>query len=159
MHAPQIKPHIPPQIKPRMPPQIKPRMPPQIKPCTPPWIKPCTPPLNKTMHASREQPHTPPWEQPHMPPPDRIVDTRFWKYYLAPTSLRAVTRQIPTKTSNKDVNKISDIFSLYLKAGAAIDDYVNFDDGYFSWGEVYEYRFPDVTLYMANMTSQKWLNG
>ena len=24
------------------------------------------------------------------PPPDRILDTRLWKYYLAPTSLRAV---------------------------------------------------------------------
>ena len=24
------------------------------------------------------------------PPVDRILDTRFWKYYLAPTSLRAV---------------------------------------------------------------------
>ena len=46
-----------------------------------------------------------------------------------------------------------------LKSGAAIDDYVNFDDGYFSWEEIYEYRFDGVTLYMANMTSQKWLNG
>ena len=53
----------------------------------------------------------------------------------------------------------SNVLSLNLKAGAAIDDYVNFDDGYFSWEEVYEYRFEGVTLYMANMTSQKWLNG
>ena len=29
------------------------------------------------------------------PPVDRIVDTRFWKDYLAPTSLRAVKMEIP----------------------------------------------------------------
>ena len=34
----------------------------------------------------------PPQIKPRTPPSplDRIVDTRFWKYYLAPTSLRAV---------------------------------------------------------------------
>ena len=30
----------------------------------------------------------------HPPPMDRILDTRFWKYYLAPTSLRAVITQM-----------------------------------------------------------------
>ena len=57
----------------------KPRMPPRIKPCIPPV-----------------QPRTPPPEQPRMPPPPvvRIVDTRFWKYYLAPTSLRAVKMSV-----------------------------------------------------------------
>ena len=30
---------------------------------------------------------------PGTPPMDRIPDTRYWKYYLAPTSLQAVTRQ------------------------------------------------------------------
>ena len=29
-------------------------------------------------------------EQPLPPPVDRILDTRFWKYYLGPTSLRPV---------------------------------------------------------------------
>ena len=29
-------------------------------------------------------------------PPDRILDTRFLKYYLAPTSLRVVIRQLTT---------------------------------------------------------------
>ena len=38
-------------------------------------------PLNKTMHPQATM---------HAPPVDRIVDTCFWKYYLAPTSLRAV---------------------------------------------------------------------
>ena len=42
-------------------------------PCTPPCHA-CLPP--HTMHATH--------------PVDRILDTRFWKYYLAPTSLRAV---------------------------------------------------------------------
>ena len=55
---------------------------------------PCTPP---TMHApAKHAPHhthtplpcTPPCHA--CPPVDRILDTRFWKYYLAPTSLRAV---------------------------------------------------------------------
>ena len=32
----------------------------------------------------------PPWRTPPTPPVDRILDTRFWKYYLAPTSLHAV---------------------------------------------------------------------
>ena len=47
-------------------------------------------PSNKTMHApSNKIMHDPP-VQPCMPPMDKIVDTRFWKYYLALTSLRAV---------------------------------------------------------------------
>ena len=56
-------------------------------PCMPPHHAhplPCTlPPAT----------HTPPaMHAPHHahPPVDRILDTRFWKYYLAPTSLRAV---------------------------------------------------------------------
>ena len=47
-------------------------------PCTPPS---CTPP---TMHAPLQcKPPCHAW-----PPLDRILDSRFWKYYLAPTSLR-----------------------------------------------------------------------
>ena len=57
----------------------------------------CMPPF--TMHSPghahppppQEQPHTPPWSNDACPPPrGQNVDTRFWKYYLAPTSLRAV---------------------------------------------------------------------
>ena len=39
----------------------------------------------------------------HLLPVDRILDTRFWKYYLAPTSLRAVkinkTRSVRMRTT------------------------------------------------------------
>ena len=73
-------------------------------------LQPCMPTPPTTMHAS-QQPHMPPSNHAHppatmstpqqpsmppatmhapLPPVDRIVDTRFWKYYLAPTSLRAV---------------------------------------------------------------------
>ena len=49
---------------------------------------PCTPPVT---HAPRHTPHhaRPPCHA--CPPVDRILDTLFWKYYLAPTSLLAVT--------------------------------------------------------------------
>jgi PhoPQ-activated pathogenicity-related protein len=42
----------------------------------------------------------------------------------------------------------------------ALDDYVNFDDGYFSWSELTTYRFEEnaTTVYMLNMTSQKWMD-
>ena len=45
-----------------------------------------------------------------------------------------------------------------------LDDYVMADDGYYSWDllDVYEYGDgdePDVTVYMINMTSQKWMDG
>ena len=45
-------------------------------------------------HARPPATHGPHHAQPpatHAPPVDRILDTRFLKYYLAPTSLRAVT--------------------------------------------------------------------
>ena len=31
-----------------------------------------------------------------LPPVDRILDTRLWKYYLGPTSLRPVIKRVPT---------------------------------------------------------------
>jgi PhoPQ-activated pathogenicity-related protein len=42
----------------------------------------------------------------------------------------------------------------------ALDDYVNFDDGYFQWSILTTYRFEEskVTVYMMNMTSQKWMD-
>ena len=45
-----------------------------------------------------------------------------------------------------------------------LDDYVNFDDGYFSWEILGRYEFgdgpePDVTVFVVNMTSQKWMTG
>ena len=61
---------------------------------------PCTPPTTHTPchaclpHHTCPLPCTPP--SPRTPsatspsPMDRILDTHFWKYYLAPTSLRAV---------------------------------------------------------------------
>ena len=91
-------------------------MPPPEQPCMPPGAtthapppreQPCMPPAPP---PPPEQPRTPPREQPRMPPPSnhacpprsnhacppcgQNVDTRFWKYYLAPTSLRAVIRSV-----------------------------------------------------------------
>ena len=108
-HMPPKQPGMPPRATMHAPPREQPRMPspgvpmhaPSEQPCTPPWEQPCMPPPGATMHLPLpEQPCTPPQEQPHMPPPGATthappcgqnVDTRFWKYYLAPTSLRAVT--------------------------------------------------------------------
>ena len=72
-----------------------PHMPPL--PCMPPAMHtpchahpplPCIPPaMHAPCHACPCHVHP----LPCMPPPvDEILDTRFWKYYLAPTSLRAV---------------------------------------------------------------------
>ena len=43
----------------------------------------------------------------------------------------------------------------------ALDDYVQLDDGYFSFTELLSYRFEEnaTTVYMLNMTSQKWMDG
>ena len=68
-------------------------------PCMPP-CHPCPPamhaPLPCTPTTTHDPCHThPPPCIPHYacPPVDRILDTRFWKYYLAPTSLQAVIMQ------------------------------------------------------------------
>ena len=54
---------------------------------------PCMPPaMQPTPHACPS--HTCPLCHTCHPPVDRILDTRFWKYYLAPTSLRAVKNQV-----------------------------------------------------------------
>ena len=56
------------------------------QPCTPPatmhapW-QPCMPPSN---HACPSATTHAPLATMHGPPMDRILDTRFWKYYLAP---------------------------------------------------------------------------
>ena len=53
---------------------------------------PCTPPCHACPPATHASPcHAYPPAM-HAPTVDRILDTRFWKYYLAPTSLRAVKR-------------------------------------------------------------------
>jgi PhoPQ-activated pathogenicity-related protein len=41
-----------------------------------------------------------------------------------------------------------------------LDDYVQLDDGYFSFTELLSYRFEEnaTTVYMLNMTSQKWMD-
>ena len=53
------------------------------------------------------------------------------------------------------------IFTLSLVASNELDDYVNKDDGYYSYElmEDYIYKAPDYTSYTINMTSQKWLTG
>ena len=45
-----------------------------------------------------------------------------------------------------------------------LDKYVHEDDGYFSWDILGTYEFgdgpePDVTVFVVNMTSQKWMDG
>jgi len=37
-----------------------------------------------------------------------------------------------------------------------LDEYVQSDDGYFSWEEVASYNYPGATLYILNMTSQRY---
>ena len=88
MHAPREQPCMPPRSKHAHPPGASMHTPPRAT-MHAPWEQPCTPPGSNHSHPL-EQPHTPPGATMHTPPVDRIVDTRFWKYYLAPTSLRAV---------------------------------------------------------------------
>ena len=45
-----------------------------------------------------------------------------------------------------------------------LDKYVMEDDGFFSWTILGKYEFgdesdPDVTVFVVNMTSQKWMDG
>jgi hypothetical protein len=40
-----------------------------------------------------------------------------------------------------------------------LDDYVNTPDPMFSWKRLETYRLPTYTLYVLNMTSQKWGDG
>ena len=40
-----------------------------------------------------------------------------------------------------------------------MDEYVQSDDGYYSWTEIDEIRYDGVTMYVLNMTSQKWQDG
>ena len=57
-------------------------------PCMPPQLPHMPPAMYTPYHAHHACPPA-----THAPPPptvDRILGTRFWKYYLAPTSLRAV---------------------------------------------------------------------
>lgn len=47
---------------------------------------------------------------------------------------------------------------LQLTTATPLDDYVNTPDPHYSWVKLgWEYRGPDFTLYVINMTSQKWL--
>ena len=81
-------------------------------PCMSPL--PCMPPHHAcppAMHAP-ELAHIPPPRMPlpcHActpPPVDRILDTHFWKYYIALTSLREVIKQYKT-LSKKSIFLIS----------------------------------------------------
>ena len=102
-HAPPEQPCMPPWEQPRMPalsnhahppgatthaPPEQPCMPPQSNHTSPPQSN-HTPPRSNHACPPRSNHTRPPGATPHAPL-DRIVDTRFWKYYLAPTSLRAV---------------------------------------------------------------------
>lgn len=40
-----------------------------------------------------------------------------------------------------------------------LDKYVWAEDGEFKWEVIEEYDFENVTLYIVNMTSQKWIDG
>lgn len=43
--------------------------------------------------------------------------------------------------------------------GAPLDDYVNTPDPNFSWKRLQTYPQTTYTLYVLNMTSQKWFDG
>ena len=56
-------------------------------------------------HAHPPATHAPLASNHARPPPvDRILDTRFWKYYLAPTSLRAVKSSLRLWTISNSYN-------------------------------------------------------
>jgi hypothetical protein len=40
-----------------------------------------------------------------------------------------------------------------------LDDYVNTPDSTFSWKRLETYPRPTYTVYVLNMTSQKWMDG
>lgn len=40
-----------------------------------------------------------------------------------------------------------------------LDAYVHSNDGFFRWTEIDSHRFDGVTLYIVNMTSQRWQTG
>ena len=139
MHAPLKQPCMPPRSNHTCPPGSNHACPPREQPCTPPQEQPHMPPLGVTMHAppgsnhacplgatmhAPKQPrtplpprattHAPLPEQPRMLPPcGQNVDTRFWKYYLAPGSVRAVIKQI------KGVNRLTSSVDAagYMKKG------------------------------------------
>ena len=69
---------------------------PSARPPTPPcvwaWVPPCPDPLPGVGLETPQTPNLPPGPGPwHPQPVNRILDTRFWKYYLAPTALLAAT--------------------------------------------------------------------
>jgi hypothetical protein len=43
--------------------------------------------------------------------------------------------------------------------GTPLDDYVNTPDSTFGWKLLQTYPQPTFTLYVLNMTSQKWFDG
>ena len=120
MHAPHPpgSNHACPSEHPCMPhPPEQPRMPPQEQPCMAPQGATTHAPRSNHAPSRSNHAHPPkqpctalqeqlcpptPLEQPCMPPPcGQNVDTRFWKYYLAPTSLRAVISQSVARTFTK----------------------------------------------------------
>ena len=57
----------------------------------------------------------------------------------------------------------NDLLSLLLfqEEQTELDRYVHEDDGYFHWEEITSHRYDNLsaTVYVLNMTSQKWLDG
>ena len=66
----------------------------------------CPPPSNHTWPPSNHT-HPPPLEQPHTPPPCEQNDKQVQKYYLAPTSLRAVINTSSFDLRNSFISRIT----------------------------------------------------
>ena len=92
MPAPWEQPCMPPMSNHAHPPRATTHAP-QEQPCMLPLEQPCMPTLEQPCMPPRSN-HACPPEQPRTPPCGQNVDTCFWKYYLAPTSLRAINMQL-----------------------------------------------------------------
>jgi len=51
------------------------------------------------------------------------------------------------------------VLVIKINCGTPLDDYVNAPDPSFTWKLIQTYPFPTYTVYILNMTSQKWLDG
>ena len=112
-HAPRQQPCMPPQSNHACPPGATMHTPwsnhaqPPEQPCMLPQATTHAPPRSSHTHPPGSNHTCPPGATTHAPPVDRIVDTRFWKYYLAPTSLWAVTRLLSSRIHTAHMLPIS----------------------------------------------------
>ena len=115
----------PPRCVPGDPPGQTPQPPPWVWAWRPPWPDPPTSPLCLETPLARPLnlppgcgPGDPPARHPNLPsgcapgdprarhpPVNRILDRRFWKYYLAPTSLRVVIIWIASYHFERDYTR------------------------------------------------------